>query len=782
MQELWRKAAGVRDRFLASDPGLIRLLSAIGTVCAVLTALGVLAALHAPVPVLVTGALTAMASTVAVTEPRPRDQALTLAAGVPVTLAITALGSALAPYRVVADVVFVLLIFAALHVRRLGPRATTLGVFAFQLFFVTQFVQARVAQLPQLFLAVTVAFGSSALVRFAVLRSNEERTSARLHRAFRVRLAYVLDALIEVTDGGPRAPRAARAVDGLRRRVVRLHTAASMVQDRQPGGGASGLSAVTPLHGRGRAAEAVTAVERLAITVLRFVWPETDIDTLTRHRSAPRLVGPVVQTRDAAALTALTAELRALRGALGSGRMLPVGDGAGQCLSRDCGDEECLPDVSPALQDVFRTAGEFACAVCDLDAAADEGDADVAGNAATAVGSTAAVVGSTPGSGEQSREEHLPGDAVRAADAPGRNAGAPDVEADSRRGEAGARVRPTTRTALQVATGSALAVVGGELLSPQRWYWAVFTSWVVYIGTASTGDLLVRGFRRLVGTVAGVFAGLALAALIGDDPRWAFALAILSVFGMYYTTAVSYTLMSLFVTTMIGMLYTLLHTLTPAVLVVRIEETALGVGSGLVAAALVLPVGTRQRTDELLREVLERLREALAESSVRWGGGPGKDLFGPSRALGSALDSLRVSMQPLIIPVSPLRSRRRTAIAVLGLLETAAFHARGVADGMARARAGGRLGAEADLVDETLAEEVRRIDRNLASLIGRVAGTGGTALERGCGIAARLAAVGTAAGDGSVRAKRRVLRHLHRVDMSVQELGQTLGMPVRDGA
>jgi hypothetical protein len=63
-----------------------------------------------------------------------------------------------------------------------------------------------------------------------------------------------------------------------------------------------------------------------------------------------------------------------------------------------------------------------------------------------------------------------------------------------------------------------------------------------------------------------------------------------------------------------------------------------------------------------------------------------------------------------------------------------------------------------------------------------VAGRGGTALEGGCGIAARLAAVGTGAADENARAARRVLRHLHRVDVSVQDLGRTLGMPVRYGA
>ncbi|MET7434207.1 FUSC family protein [Streptomyces flaveolus] len=726
--------AGFRERFVASDPGLIRLLSALSTVCAVLLTLGVLAVPHAPVPILVTGALTAMVSTVAVTEPRPRDQALTLAAGVPVSLAIVAVGSTLTPYRVVADVVFVLLIFAAIYIRRLGPRATTLGVFAFQLFFVTQFVGTRVEQLPQLVLAVTVAFGSSALVRFAVLRSPPERTPTKLDRAFRLRLALVLDALIEVAEGGPEAPRAERAVDDLRRRTARLHAGALLIQRRLGTGAPDRRTDATLQHS---VAQAETAVERLAITVLRLLWPGADIDTLTRHRAKLPLIGSALAARDAEVLPTLIAELRALRLAVTSGP-LPAGADTGAVCHRLLGlrgDDERSPDVSPAMRDAFRCSSELARALC-------RPRPDAAGRT------------STP-SGRMNAE---PGPAV-----------------DAVPGQVGAGVRPTTRTALQVATGSALAIVGGELLSPQRWYWAVFTCWVVYISTASTGDVLVRGYRRLVGTVAGVVAGLALAALIGDAPWPAFALAILSVFGMYYTTAVSYTLMSFFVTTMIGMLYTLLHALTPGVLVVRIEETALGIACGLAAAALVLPVGTRQHTDRLLREVLERLHVVLTQSLARLYGGPGGSLLGPARALDSALDDLRVAMQPLITPASPFRSRRRTALAVLGLLETAAFHTRGLATADELASAGVHIGA-----DPRVEEEARRIGRNLAALIGQAAD--GAPPERGSGSAVqpRVGESGERAEDAI--ATLRALRHLRSVDASIQGLARTLNTPVNGGS
>jgi hypothetical protein len=739
------RPADVRDRFMASDPGLLRLQSALSTVCSVLLTLGALAALHAPVPILVAGALTAMVSTVAITERRPRDQALTLAAGVPVALAVLAAGSALTPYRVLADVVFVVLIFAAIYIRRLGPRATALGVFAFQLFFVTQFVETRLAQLPQLVLAVLVAFADSALVRFAVLRAPPERTLARLHRAFRLQLALVLDTLIEVTEGGPQTPRAERAVDDLRRQAARLHTSALMIQ--------SWLGTGAPAHGvaamiQRRVAEAETAVERLAILVMRLLWPGADIDTLTPHLTKIRHAGSRLDAQDATTLPALTSRLRALRAAIGPGRLWPARSGPAEVRNRllDHRNHEQPSDASPAMQDVFRSAGEFARAVSGLRLAAD------------------LHTSASQGHPEAARwTEELDAE----------NSGpAKDVV---RRQEC-SRIRPTTRTAFQVATGSALAVGGGELLSPQRWYWAVFTCWVVFISTTSTGEILVRGYRRLAGTVTGVVAGLALAALIGGHTWTAFAFAILSVFGMYYTAAVSYTLMSFFVTTMIGMLYTLLHALTPGVLVVRIEETALGIGCGSVAALLVLPTPTRERTDRLLQEVLERLRAVLSQSLARLGGEPVGDLLGPARALDAALDSLRLSVQPLITPISPLRSRRRTALAVLGLLETAALHTRSLATTVEPMSAGLRSGTDPYLVDEA-----GRIDRNLATLIGRVTERGGdgTPLERGSGIPVQLSVSARGAHAEDVHATRRVLRHLQRVDESIHGLARTLGLPVR---
>ncbi|BFO17673.1 hypothetical protein SHKM778_40610 [Streptomyces sp. KM77-8] len=227
--------------------------------------------------------------------------------------------------------------------------------------------------------------------------------------------------------------------------------------------------------------------------------------------------------------------------------------------------------------------------------------------------------------------------------------------------------------------GSTLAIAGGELLSSQRWYWAVLTCWIVFLNTASTGEILVKGYRRLLGTVFGVVAGILLAALVGRHTWTAFFLVLVLIFAMFYTAPLSYTLMSFFVTAMLGLLYTLLHTYSWEVLVLRVQETALGAACGVVAAALVLPVKTDRRTNELLVTVLKRLAEVTEAAVGQLSGGPAGDLLDKARELDQALGDLRSATQPLTHPVTLLRNRRTNARYVVALLETCAYHARALA-------------------------------------------------------------------------------------------------------
>ncbi|MFE7984260.1 FUSC family protein [Streptomyces cellulosae] len=733
-----RSGTRLRDHLAASDPGLLRLTAGLRTVGAIALTLAVLAPTGADITHLVAGAMTSMAATFAVRERKRGAQAVTLALGLPVALASVSVGALLSERVVVGDVFAVLLIFCAVYGRRFGDRGMTLGLIGFQMYFVSLFVGAKPDQLPALWAVTTVGFACSALVRFAVVPVTPTGLLARLRQAFRVRLARLVSAHIALLDAGP--DEVDKALEEVRERTARLHETALMIQSRLEEGTPDEPTARLVQR---RVADAEIAAERLGLLLLSARSAER-ADTLTLHlpgAPAPE-VGRLPGPEEATAL--LRRDLRALRALVL--RRDTSGAGVAQVRNRLLGyrDEENLPAAYAPVRDVFRGIGEAARAVMGLRIALDGPQDESDDSPATA----------------RSREE------LDAEDA------AIDAEEAEEAEEPKGLQRPTTRAAVQVAVGSTLAIVGGELLSTDRWYWAVLTCWIVFINTASTGEILVKGYRRLLGTVFGVVAGILLAGLVGGNTVLAFVLVLVLIFAMFYTAPLSYTLMSFFVTAMLGLLYTLLHTYSWEVLVLRVEETALGAVCGVVAAALVLPVRTDRRTNELLVTVLERLSDVTEAAVTQLSGGPADELLDKARELDQALGDLRSATKPLTHPVTPLRARRTTARYVVALLETCAYHARSLA-------------ATAELLpthpsiaaDPRLRGAAGRTVRNIRTIAARVADDEVTApVETGPSIASLLA------DDDASRYGRitgRVLRHLERLDEAVVGLARPLDVPVK---
>jgi uncharacterized membrane protein YccC len=735
----WSVRARLRDLVAASDPGLLRLTAGLRTVGAIALTLAVLSLLTDDVRHLVAGAIAAMVATFAIREKHRAGQAVTLALGLVVALASISLGALLHSRVVGGDLFFVALIFCAVYARRFGERGTALGLIGFQSYFVSLFVGATVSALPELWGVVAVAFACSAVVRFALVPQTPAGILDRLRDAFRARLAQLVSAQLDLLDAG--ADDIDKALRAMREGTARLHESAMMIQGRLEDGTAD--EAVARLVQR-RIADAEIAAERLGLLLLTARSAER-ADTLTLHLpGAPVPAGQQLPVRDEATDT-LRRDLRALRLLV----LRPVADSGGtglaQVRNRLLGyrDEENLPKAPTAVQDVFRGIGEAARAVLGLRIALD-GPQDESDD--------------TP-STARSREEL---DAEDAA-----------IDAGEETEEETGLRRATTRAAVQVAVGSALAIVGGELLSSQRWYWAVLTCWIVFLNTASTGEILVKGYRRLLGTVLGVVAGLVLAGLVGHHTWPAFALVLLCVFAMFYTAPLSYTLMSFFVTAALGVLYTLLHTYSLSVLVLRVEETALGAACGVIAAAFVLPVRTDRRTNDLLGTVLERLGDVTEAAVEQLSGGDPAELLDKARELDQALADLRAATQPLTHPVTPLRTRRDTARYVVALLETCAYHARSLA-------------AMAELLpthpsiaaDPRLRRAGQRILRNIAAISERVADArAATEIETGASIAALLESE-VPGGSRYGRVTDRVLRHLQRLDEAVVGLARPLKVPV----
>ncbi|WP_328691633.1 FUSC family protein [Streptomyces caniferus] len=239
--------------------------------------------------------------------------------------------------------------------------------------------------------------------------------------------------------------------------------------------------------------------------------------------------------------------------------------------------------------------------------------------------------------------------------------------------------RTTTRQAIQATAGSAFALVVGQMLSEQRWYWAVGATWWIFVNTASRGETLVRGFRRTLGTVIGIVVGLLVAVPLHGAVVPTVALVAVSVFGIFYTAAVSYTWMMLAVTLMATLLYGLLGVLDPGLLTLRLAETGVGALGAALAVVFVLPVTTHATTDAWIQRALRCVHHCTAEAAARLAGSPTADPAPHVAELGPLLSRVRLSLSPLVHPLSPLRARKARARQVLALLDDCAREVRGLA-------------------------------------------------------------------------------------------------------
>ncbi|MFI2412581.1 FUSC family protein [Streptomyces sp. NPDC018947] len=238
--------------------------------------------------------------------------------------------------------------------------------------------------------------------------------------------------------------------------------------------------------------------------------------------------------------------------------------------------------------------------------------------------------------------------------------------------------RITTRQAVQATVGAGFALVVGQLVSGDRWYWAVGATWWVFVNTTSRGDTLVRGFRRVLGTVVGIGLGFLVAVPVAGTTVPTAVLAAVCVFGIFYSAAVSYTWMMLCVTLLAELLYGLLGVLTPGLLALRIAETGVGALGAVLAVLFVLPVTTHAVTDAWIQRALRCVHACTAEAAARLAGAEDADPAPRVAELEQLLARVRLSIAPLVHPLNPMRGRKHRARRVLALLDDCAREIRGL--------------------------------------------------------------------------------------------------------
>jgi hypothetical protein len=227
---------------------------------------------------------------------------------------------------------------------------------------------------------------------------------------------------------------------------------------------------------------------------------------------------------------------------------------------------------------------------------------------------------------------------------------AASLERGSRFGDR-VRLAPYTRVAIQMGTAVGIAIVLGDLLSERRFYWAVIAAFITFMGAHNAGEQTRKALYRVGGTLVGIAIGSLLANAVGHDTYWSLGVILAALFFGFYLMRINYAFMVVGITVMVSQLYVQLGEFSNSLLLLRLEETALGAGVAIAVVTLVLPLRTRRVLRVALRNYIRALATLVDGATAR--------LIADQRAAESPLRTdarvLDASYQALIKTAEPLR-------------------------------------------------------------------------------------------------------------------------------
>lgn len=599
----------VWDRLIASDPGLTRLTMAVKAVVGVGSGLGVeylfaTATGQAPLIAMLLGAIVAMLGLTGVADATWAGKTITLAFFPLVAGAGMTVGAVVALHKTSSLVVFVAVMFVAVWVRRFGIRSFIYGMLGWIGYFMAMFLHPRIAQVPSLLTILAVATAWTMVLVLGVFREDREKTLRRTLHAFLVRVREVASACVGTMDG---ASSSERQDARLRGRTAAVTEAALMIDGQlaHPAAVPEGWSAEAVRH---YVLDAELAADALAVATPRLA----------------RIDGTEADAYKEPARRALAAL---------AGGDLDAAEAAGRALVERTTDERGIAD--PHEDDAAAAAHRIGARVVD-------------------------VVESIRGWSSPTRhevgdpEEFEPAIELMAGNLPGTAATAADMYGDNDDDKPVRlldRISLTTRQAVQVAFASGAAIVAGEALSSRRYYWAVIACFVAFTGTATTTETIAKALNRVTGTLVGLGAAILLAKVTAGH-TWAVLAVILGcVFCGFYLLRVSYTLMIFFITIVIAQLYSVLRMLSGGLMLLRLEETAIGAAIGCAVALLVLPTRTRDTVSTAMSNTLEALQTLLGHvAEVMRDHSAPVNLRGDARAVDASLRQLLLLTRPVSRP------------------------------------------------------------------------------------------------------------------------------------
>ena len=200
--------------------------------------------------------------------------------------------------------------------------------------------------------------------------------------------------------------------------------------------------------------------------------------------------------------------------------------------------------------------------------------------------------------------------------------------------------------ACRATTAALIAMLIGHSVSPERWFWAVITTFVVFLGTRSRGDTIRKTGERVLGTLAGVAVSAALVGALHGTPWLLVAAMAACVFGWAYFILTLYGQGVFFITVLVGLIYGELGFAIGPLIEMRVEEVFVGCVVSIAVAVSMMPLRTSHHVDVKVTGVLDALDEVLrvCNTSVDV---PEFHPLTAMRALDRRWHELRVALRPL---------------------------------------------------------------------------------------------------------------------------------------
>ena len=200
--------------------------------------------------------------------------------------------------------------------------------------------------------------------------------------------------------------------------------------------------------------------------------------------------------------------------------------------------------------------------------------------------------------------------------------------------------------ACRATTAALIAMLIGHSVSPERWFWAVITTFVVFLGTRSRGDTIRKTGERVLGTLAGVAVSAALVGALHGTPWLLVAAMAACVFGWAYFILTLYGQGVFFITVLVGLIYGELGFAIGPLIEMRVEEVFVGCIVSIAVAVSMMPLRTSHHVDVKVTGVLDALDELLRVCSPGVDGLAHHPLMA-MRTLDRRWHELRVALRPL---------------------------------------------------------------------------------------------------------------------------------------